>query len=73
MVTFDYLPEFERRAEVLAKKKISALFQAITPKSARYERVPFLQRELTDQYDLGGDGKAYWHVNDELRVLLTRK
>ena len=41
--------------------------------SARYERVPFLQRELTDQYDLGGDGKAYWHVNDELRVLLTRK
>jgi len=41
--------------------------------SAMYDRVPLLQRELTDQYDLGGDGKAYWHVDGELRVQLMRK
>ena len=40
MVTFDYLPEFERRAEVLAKKKISALFQAITPTVSKKETKP---------------------------------
>jgi hypothetical protein len=41
--------------------------------NARYDRLPLLQRELTNQYDLGGDGKAYWHVDGELRVMLTRK
>ena len=41
--------------------------------NAMYDRVPLLQRELTNQYDLGGDGKAYWHVDGELRALLTRK
>lgn len=41
--------------------------------NARYDSLPLLQRELTNQYDLGGDGKAYWHVDGELRVILTRK
>lgn len=41
--------------------------------SARFDRLPYSQRELTNQYDLGGDGKAYWHVNDEMRVQLTHK
>ena len=41
--------------------------------TAKYDRLPLLQRELTNQYDLGGDGKAYWHVDGELRIMLTRK
>ena len=41
--------------------------------STRYDHLPHLQRELTNQYDLGGDGKAYWYVDGELRVQLTRK
>ena len=41
--------------------------------NARYDRLPHSQRELTNQYDLGGDGKVYWHVDGEMRVLLTRK
>ena len=41
--------------------------------SARFDRLPYSQRELTNQYDLGGDGKAYWHFDGKLRVLLTRK
>ena len=40
---------------------------------AEYDHVPLLQRELTNPYDLGGDGKAYWHVDNELKVILTRK
>ena len=41
--------------------------------NAKYDRLPLLQRELTNQYDLGGDGKAYWRVDGELRIMLTRK
>jgi hypothetical protein len=41
--------------------------------NAKYDRLPLLQRELTNQYDLGGDGKAYWHVDNELKAILTRK
>ena len=41
--------------------------------SARYDRLPRLQRELTNQWNLGGDGKTYWHVDGELRDRLIRK
>ena len=35
--------------------------------------LPFRQMELTNQYDLGGDGKRYYHPDDEWFVRVMRK
>lgn len=35
--------------------------------------LPLRQMELTNQYDLGGDGKRYYHPDDEWFVRVMRK
>jgi hypothetical protein len=43
--------------------------------TGRYETLPYRQHEIMNQWDLGGDGKAYWgHFPDrEWYIKLMRK
>lgn len=44
--------------------------------AGNYERLPYRQYEITNQWDLGGDGKAFWgfgRENEKWYVKAMRK
>jgi len=44
-------------------------------KTSNYDRLPFLLIQVTNQWDLGGDGKVFWghSPDEEWYIKLMRK
>ena len=63
----------KRGKRVCNKKFRHRVRQAI--KSGRWERLPYHQIEVMDPWDLGGDGKYYYHGDEksEWYIRLMRK
>lgn len=49
--------------------------ERISIRTNRFERIPYLTIEVMDTWDLGGDGKVYYHAEptDEWYIKLMRK
>ncbi|MBQ7062876.1 MAG: hypothetical protein IJM88_06275 [Bacteroidales bacterium] len=51
------------RSQKRGKKKSHGRFrrrERMLILSGRFDRLPYRQYEITDQWDLGGDGKCFW-------------
>ena len=53
----------QKKGKMLASKRFRRLVKSLL--SQGDEMLPMKSRDLTSPYDLGGDGKKYWHIHSD--------